>query len=155
MASRELRDLSPTMRVLHDKFMTRCRRDTNLLKAGITVLVTCTYRSNDEQARLYAQGRTAPGRIVTRAKPGKSKHNVVDVQGKPHAEAFDVVPLRHGKPIWGTRGDGIDDDPTDDDTDDLEAWQRIGEHAMAVGLKWYGAPGSSFREFPHMQNPDV
>lgn len=33
------------------------------------------HRSNEEQAALYAQGRTTPGPIVTWAKPGESKHN--------------------------------------------------------------------------------
>ncbi len=155
MPSREIRDLSPAMQVLHNKFMDKCRRDPWFLKNGITVLVTCTYRSREEQAKVYAQGRTAPGRIVTYAKPGKSKHNFTDHHGEPAAEAFDVVPLRYGKPIWGTGGNGINDDPTDDDTNDMEAWQRVGAHAVAVGLKWYGSPDSPFREFPHMQNPDV
>lgn len=136
--SREIRDLSPAMQVLHNKFMDRCRRDTELLKDGVTVLVTCTYRDNAEQARLYNQGRTTPGRIVTNARPGKSKHNCTDAQGKPASEAFDVVPLRSGKPVWDSS------DP---------AWQIIGAHAVAVGLKWYGSPGSPFVEHPHMENP--
>lgn len=155
MASREIRDLSPKMQVLYNKFNDRCRRDTWLLKNGITVLLTCTYRSNEEQDSLYEQGRTKPGSIVTNAKAGKSKHNVTLPDGTPSAEAFDIVPLRHGKPVWGTKGDGIDDDPTDDEKDDLEVWQRIGEHGVAVGLKWYGTPGSPFREFPHFQNPEA
>jgi len=155
MASRKIGDLSPRMQVLYNKFNDRCRRDMWFLKNGIEVLLTCTFRSGEEQNRLYAQGRTAPGRIVTRAKAGKSKHNTEDARGKPASAAFDVVPLRHGKCIWGTRGDGIDDDPTDDDKDDLEAWERVGEHGVAVGLKWYGTPGSSFREFPHFQDPEA
>lgn len=109
----------------------------------------------DEQAALYAQGRTTPGRIVTNAKAGKSYHNRVSAQGSPAAEAFDIVPLRNGKPIWGTTGNGIDEDPSDDDKDDLEVWERVGAHGVAVGLKWYGTPGSPFREFPHFQNPNV
>lgn len=153
MASREIKDLSPAMQVLYNKFADRCRRDVNLLRAGVTVLLTCTYRDNDEQNRLYAQGRTTPGRVVTNAKAGQSAHNAVTPQGAPAAEAFDIVPLRHGKPVWGTAGNGVDEDPSDDERDDLEAWQRIGEHGVAVGLKWYGSPGSSFKEFPHFQNP--
>lgn len=143
------------MQVLYNKFFDRCRRDPWLLKNGITVLLTCTYRSNEEQAKLFAQGRTAPGRIVTNAKPGKSKHNATLPDGTPAAEAFDVVPLRNGKPVWGTAGDGIDDNEADDAKDDLEVWQRVGEHGVAVGLKWYGTPGSPFTEFPHFQNPEA
>ena len=155
MASREIKDLSPEMQVLFNKFYDRCRRDSWLLKNGITVLLICTFRSLEEQAALYAQGRTKPGRIVTNAKPGKSHHNRTKADGTPSAEAFDIVPLRGGKPVWGTSGDGIDDKDEDDHKDDLEVWQRIGAHGVAVGLKWYGTPGSPFREFPHFQNPNV
>lgn len=38
--------------------------------------ITCTHRSHQEQAELYAKGRTAPGPKVTNAKPGQSKHNL-------------------------------------------------------------------------------
>ncbi|TXH19809.1 MAG: peptidase M15 [Hyphomicrobiaceae bacterium] len=143
------------MQVMYNKFFDRCRRDPWMLKNGITVLLTCTYRSDEEQAKLYAQGRTTPGKIVTNAKPGKSKHNNTAPDGTPAAEAFDIVPVRNGKLIWGTSGNGIDDDDSDDHKDDLEVWQRIGEHGVAVGLKWYGTPGSAFREYPHFQNPNV
>ncbi len=153
MASREISALSTPMQALYNRFFDRCRRDPWMLKEGVTVLLTCTYRSDEEQARLYAQGRTAPGRIVTNAKPGKSKHNVRNAQGLPCAEAFDVVPLRHGKPVWGTSGDGVDENDVDDTLDDLEAWERVGAHGVAVGLKWYGSPGSPFKEFPHFQSP--
>lgn len=139
MSSREIRDLSPEMQVLYNKFADRCRRDTNLLKDGVSVLLTCTYRSNEEQTKLYEQGRTQPGHIVTNAKAGKSKHNVT-VNGVPAAEAFDVVPLRNGKPVWDSA------DP---------AWQVIGAHGKAVGLKWYGDPDAAFRELPHFQNPEA
>lgn len=104
----------------------------------IDVLVTCTYRSPEEQAELYAQGRTKPGRIVTYAKPGESKHNIQSSNGAPASKAFDVVPLRHGKLVWGTSGNGLDDDPTDDDTDDLELWERIGAIGEQCGLSWAG-----------------
>ena len=33
------------------------------------------HEASDEQAKVYAQGRTAPGKIVTHAKPGHSNHN--------------------------------------------------------------------------------
>ena len=138
--------------MLYNKFNDRCRRDPWFQQNGVSVLLICTYRSAKEQDELYEQGRTKPGRIVTNAKGGKSKHNAVAPDGKPAAEAFDVVPLRAGKmPVWGVSGDGVDDNPADDCTDDLEAWHRAGAHGVAVGLKWYGTPGSAFREFPHFE----
>ena len=42
---------------------------------GISVLVTAGLRTYAEQDALYAQGRTAPGPIVTRARAGYSSHN--------------------------------------------------------------------------------
>ena len=153
MAGRDINQLSYPMRRMALDFLEDCAGDQWMLDHGIKLLVTCTYRNNAEQEELYAQGRTKPGRIVTRARGGQSKHNALDVTGQPAAEALDVVPLRHGKPVWGTGGNGIDDDPTDDDTDDLEIWQRIGAIGKSVGLKWYGDPDASFREFPHFQNP--
>ena len=46
--------------------------------------LTCTYRSNAEQAELYAQGRTKPGKVVTQiARNGKHNSNP--------AKAFDIA----------------------------------------------------------------
>lgn len=119
--SRSLEDLHPAVR----------RRVEALLKAakgeGIDLLVTSTYRDLESQAALYAQGRTAPGKIVTNAKPGQSWHN--------HRCAVDVVPLRAGKPVWS------DKDPV---------WQRVGELGEQAGLEWAGR-WTRFREFPHFQ----
>lgn len=143
MPSRDINDCHVLLRPKLQKFLYDCRA------AGIDVLITCTYRSNAEQAELYAQGRTKPGRIVTMAKAGQSRHNFT-VNGRPASLAFDVVPLRNGKLIWGTSGNGIDNDPTDDDRDDLELWQRIGQIGVACGLSWAGN-WSRFREFPHFE----
>lgn len=123
-------------------------------RVGLDVLITCTWRSPAEQDELYTQGRTKPGRIVTRARGGQSDHNHVDPDTKrPASLAVDFVPLRNGKLVWGTDGDGIDDDPSDDQKDDLELWQRCAEIAKKYGLVWYGEPGSSFRELPHLRHP--
>lgn len=42
---------------------------------GLDYKVICGLRSWEEQERIYAQGRTAPGKIVTKARPGSSMHN--------------------------------------------------------------------------------
>lgn len=147
MASRDPRYLSVAMQRLYADFMDRCEHDAELLKDGISVLLTCTYRSNEEQDALYAQGRTKPGSIVTKAKGGQSKHNAVDESGGPAAEAFDVVPLLYGKPIWRTN-----DDPNTPENE-AQIWKTVGNHGVAAGLKWYGSPGSPFPEYPHFQNP--
>lgn len=140
--SRSLEDLLPPARARFGAFLNYCADDPWLKKAGVTVLVTSTFRNDESQAELYAQGRTKPGKIVTNAQPGESWHN--------WKCAGDIVPLRHGKPIWGTTGDGIDDNPADDDRDDLEVWQRIGEIGERCGLEWAGR-WVKFREYPHFQ----
>lgn len=69
----------------------RTRLDLGLAqarKAGLVVHPFETYRTNYRQGLLYAQGRTAPGKIVTRARPGESWHEyglAVDL-------AFDRIP---------------------------------------------------------------
>lgn len=116
MASRKFSDLHPDVRFLADKFLDAC------LDADIDVLVTCTYRSGIEQAALYAQGRTAPGAIVTNAQPGESLHNLL-LNGNPGARAFDVVPLVNGRPMWDAQN---------------PLWEKLGEIGEAVGLQWGG-----------------
>jgi len=137
MASRRIDDLHPDLQPLARQFLERCR------ERQVDVLIVCTYRSGEEQNALYAQGRTAPGPIVTNAKAGQSKHNTFT--WCPAAEAFDAVPLLHGKPIWEDPRD-LDHDWTND-----FGWKVMGEVAEEVGLDWYGRLGAKFREAPHFQ----
>ena len=74
--SRSLDDLHPTVRAMAEDLKARCAAE------NIDILITSTYRDNESQDALYAQGRTAPGNKVTNAK----------------------VPLRGGKPVWNTSG---------------------------------------------------
>lgn len=129
MPSREIDHLHPDVQPLCREFMRRCEL------AGLDILITCTWRSGDEQNRLYAQGRTVPGAIVTRARAGQSAHNAT-LNGVPAARAFDIVPLVDGLPVWDAGH---------------PAWQQAGQIGMELGLKWYGAPGAEFREMPHFQ----
>lgn len=135
-SSRNVDDLIMPVKLMALKHIHACKL------AGIDLLITCTYRSPADQNSLYAQGRTAPGHIVTNAKAGQSLHQ--------YQVAFDCVPLRNGKPVWGTSGNGIDTDPTDDDKDELELWQRVGLIGKSVGLEWAG-DWKHNREFPHFQ----
>ncbi len=80
--------------------------------AGHPIRVTSTYRSSEEQAMLYAQGRTMPGNIVTNAKAGESFHC--------YGVAFDVV----------FRNEGYDA------SDKL--WEQLGSEGKALGLEWGG-----------------
>lgn len=152
LSSRKIDDLATPAKIRALKFFS----DTKA--AGFDVLITSTVRDAETQNALYAHGRTreqldaawlfdvqpARGPIVTNAKGGDSYHQ--------YACAFDVVPLRHGKPVWGTRGNGIDDDPRDDETDDLELWERLGRIGEACGLDWAGRWKGRLREMAHFQH---
>lgn len=128
MLSRKIEHLDKALQPLAEQFVERCK------SAGVNVLITTTYRSNEEQARLYAQGRTAPGKIVTKAKPGTSRHNRT-VGGQPASTAFDFVPLdSNGKAIWDAGN---------------QAWATAGRIAQDLGLEWGGT--WKFRDMPHVQ----
>ncbi|MGC3959578.1 MAG: M15 family metallopeptidase [Verrucomicrobiota bacterium] len=119
--------------------------------SAIDYIVTCTYRSSWEQNDLYASGRTKPGKVVTNAKGGQSAHNYVLGQ-KPASLAVDIVPCRNGKPVWGLSGNGMDENPADDETDDLELWQRLRkcfeDAGMVSGSRW-----KSIQDWPHFEHP--
>jgi peptidoglycan L-alanyl-D-glutamate endopeptidase CwlK len=119
--SRSLDDLLPAVKVRVEKFLNSAK------DAGIDLLVTSTYRDNESQNALYAQGRTKQGRIVTNAKGGQSFHN--------YRCAVDVVPLLNGKPVWDAEND---------------IWQKVGDLGIAAGLEWAGN-WTKFREMPHFQ----
>ena len=156
MASRDIADLEFDTNILAFNFIKVADED------NFPVLIYCTYRSPEEQARLYRNGRHM-GQIldkkdqlvrfgrddlakilldvgpqygktrVTNAGPGQSLHN--------YGMAFDGVPLRDGKPVWGTRT-----------PEDKAIWSKYGDIAEAVGLDWSGR-WTRFREFPHCQKP--
>jgi len=146
IASRKLSDLVPKVALIVEKFIEACR------EAGYEIIVTCTYRDDESQNALYAIGRTIKGecvtaqrpmgRTVTNAKGGESFHQ--------YKVAIDIVVLRHGKAVWDTSGDGIDDNPADDETDNLELWQRVGAIGESVGLTWAGR-WVKMKEYAHFQ----
>lgn len=132
MASRKIEDLRPDLQPVALEFLRRC---TALEVNGVDIIFTCTYRSNDEQAALYASGRTKPGPILTHAEPGVSAHNFT-LNGKPAARAFDYGVIVNGK----YDAQGVH-----------PAWAQAGRIAMELGLNWYGKPGAKFREMPHCE----
>ena len=126
MSSRDINDLDPRFKPFADKFLTACASQ------NFQVLIYCTYRSPDEQAALYAQGRTAPGHIVTNAPPLQSAHNF--------GLAFDGCPTIYGKPLWDEALNG-------------SHWVMYGAIARLVGMEW-GGDWATFREGPHCQLPN-
>ena len=118
--SRSLDDLAPIVKAKCLAFIAACKA------FGIDVLITSTYRDNESQNALYAQGRTSPGHVVTIAKGGQSFHNFKC--------AFDFVPIVNGKAQWN----------------DVALFERCGVLAEAAGLEWAGR-WKGFKELAHCQ----
>lgn len=95
---------------------------------GLSIMVTSALRTFKEQAELYAQGRTKPGKgIVTNAEPGESYHNF--------GLAFDFVVMEGPKAIWNQNN---------------PQWKRFVQIAKAHGLDW-GGDWKKFPDYPHFQ----
>ncbi|UKS56223.1 M15 family metallopeptidase [Exiguobacterium acetylicum] len=95
---------------------------------GIYVGVAQGYRSIAEQNRLYAQGRTTPGSIVTNARGGQSNHN--------RGIAVDL--FQYSKD--GTQA-LFRNDP---------AFQTIVTAMKRRGFSW-GGDWTSFKDYPHFE----
>lgn len=126
ISSRKLEDLHPHVAKMCQAHIDACAAE------GIDLLITCTYRDKEAQDALYAQGRTTPGHIVTKARGGQSFHN--------YRLAYDFVPLINGKPSWDATS------PTGQ-----ALWEKIGELAEAQGLQWAGRWVGSLHEEAHCQ----
>ena len=127
--SRSLADLHPKVRMMAEQLLERAKR------AGIPLTVTFTRRSMETQAALYAQGRTAPGHVVTNARPGYSYHNF--------GLAIDVVPTELlALPQWG-------DTPAHQARTDA-LWSQVGGIGKTIGFRW-GGEFKTIRDRPHFE----
>lgn len=96
---------------------------------------TFTLRTFAEQSAIYAQGRTKPGSIVTKAKAGQSLHN--------YGLAVDIAMIIDGKTAsWDTR--------TDWDGDGTSDWMECVKVFKKYGWEW-GGDWKSFKDLPHFQ----
>lgn len=101
-------------------------------------IVTCGHRSVEDQQKLYAKGRTEPGKKVTNCDGViyKSKHNY-----KP-SKAFDIAVKINGKISWA-----------------VKYYKIVGAHFKAVAdvlgidISW-GGDWTKFPDFPHIQLKD-
>ena len=100
-------------------------------KHGITIEVISGLRSWQQQAALFAQGRTKPGRIVTKARPGSSWHN--------YGLAADLGLFAGGKYL---------DEAAPSRADRI--YKELGALAVSLGIEWAGN-WKSFQETPHFQ----
>lgn len=103
---------------------------------GHPMIVTNGVRTDSEQQRLYAQGRTTPGAIVTHADGVvKKSHHQPKADGYGHA--VDCCFLLHGRSSWA----------------ESHPWRLYGEVAKALGCRW-GGDWTPFIDRPHIEWPD-
>ena len=93
--------------------------------AGITIKIISGLRSYEEQDALYAQGRTAPGPIVTHARGGHSNHNF--------GIAFDIGVFEGNKYL-----------------PESPKYKAVGVLGEDVGLEW-GGNWKTIVDQPHYQ----
>lgn len=125
-----LKGLHPAVSAAADKLIERC------YTSGIPILITQGLRTFAEQDRLYAQGRTAAGSIVTNAKGGHSYHNY------GLAVDFALLLPDGSDASWDMKRDGDHNGKAD--------WQEVVQQAKALGFEW-GGDWSSFKDYPHFQ----
>ncbi len=124
----KLDGVHPTLTLKVQRIIAACH------ELGLEMAVTDGVRTTDQQQKLYAQGRTAPGNIVTNCDgvTTKSNHQVKD-DGFGHA--VDLVFLVGGRPSW----------------DKALPWHILGAMAQQQGLTWGGS--WKFLDLPHVELP--
>jgi peptidoglycan L-alanyl-D-glutamate endopeptidase CwlK len=119
VSERKIQTLHPKIREKAREFILKAKEN------GIELRITSGLRTWEEQDKLYAQGRTAPGSKVTNARGGESNHN--------YGLAFDVVPMENGKPNYNSK-----------------EWNKIGDIGKSVGFKW-GGDWKTIIDKPHFE----
>lgn len=110
-----LPELQPMARVLVQKASA----------SGITIKIISGLRTYEEQDALYAQGRTAPGNVVTNARGGYSNHNF--------GIAFDVGVFEGNRYL-----------------PDSPKYKAVGVLGADLGLEW-GGNWKTLVDQPHFQ----
>lgn len=129
----DINKLHPAIRERTVKFLAGAK------EKQIDLRLTFGMRTFAEQQILFNQGRTTPGSIVTKARPGESFHN--------YGLAIDVIPFLKSeiivggklvikyKPDWNTR-----------------LWPTISTLGKLNGFEW-GGDWKTIVDRPHFQYP--
>ena len=132
------------IQLLHPKLREEALTMYDEIVAALTGTAACrfsyTLRTFAEQDGLYAQGRTKPGAIVTKAKGGQSYHN--------YGLDIDIV-LLVDKDKNGTFETASWDVKTDFDGDGKSDWQEVVAIFKRYGYEWGG--DWKFNDAPHFQ----
>lgn len=129
--------MSSDITQLHPDLQVLCRQWLNLCKvAGLNTRVIQTWRDPTYQDKLYAQGRTTPGPIVTKLRGTDSLH-CATIGGAPAAEAFDFGCFdMAGRYI--TNGSDM-------------AYTKAGVIGQGLGLHWGGNFPGAFKDPDHLE----
>jgi peptidoglycan LD-endopeptidase CwlK len=104
-------------------------------KDGIKIRVVQSTRTHKEQADIYAQGRTKPGKVVTWAKPGSSFHN--------YGLALDFCILHADGSISWSLHEDLDEDKK---ADWFEVISRFKRYGWETGAEW-----RTRKDYPHLE----
>jgi peptidoglycan L-alanyl-D-glutamate endopeptidase CwlK len=129
---------------LHPKLRDEVRNLYDDICKALTGRAICrfvfTLRTIDEQNKLFNQGRTAPGKIVTNARGGLSYHN--------YGLAIDIV-LIHDTDGDGDFDKAVWDVKTDFDKDGGSDWMEVVAIFKQYGWTWGG--DWKFVDPPHFE----
>ncbi|MDQ0201885.1 peptidoglycan L-alanyl-D-glutamate endopeptidase CwlK [Neobacillus ginsengisoli] len=115
----DINSLQPHVAMLARRFLELTRSH------NLDVKITQAFRSWDESDRLFAQGRTTPGPIVSNARGGDSYHN--------WGLAFDAAPVENSQV-----------------SNDIQKYFTMGHLGEQLGLKW-GGTFKTIVDYPHFQ----
>ena len=130
---RDIKALHPDLQTKIALLQKECK------KQGITIGIGECLRIKAEQDALYAQGRTKPGKIVTKAKG--STYSSMHQWGV----AFDFY----------LKMDVDKDGSTSDDAfnNSTGLFNKVGKIGQSIGLEW-GGSWKSIKDLPHFQLPN-
>ncbi len=123
--SRNIKLCHPRLQELADRLVRECA------KQGLIVKIGESFRSSSEQDKLYAQGRTTSGNIVTNAR------------GSSYSSMHQ----------WGVAFDVIRNDGRGAYYDNDGWFSKVGAIGKRLGLEW-GGDWTSPVDKPHFQLPD-
>lgn len=151
MASRKIADLKPDLQIKAYQLIRRCK------DLGVEMLIYCTYRSPEEQAKLYRQSRSGSriqkkidsfnGRgleflaaVLIGVGPQKGKlgrHVTGAGPGESwhqYGFAFDAVPIIRGKCAW-----------------DVKKWPYLWKIYATIAIELGLITGAEWKDYPHCQ----
>ena len=120
-----LNQLHPKLKDIAIKAWTEAQ---GAMPSNVKIVVTQSLRTFEESDKLYAQGRTTPGEIVTKAKAGQSYHN--------YGLAFDFKMITNGKDDWSVGPN----------------WMKVVNIMKKYGFTWGGEFPEGFHDNPHFEN---